>query len=92
MIGPAGTPNNARLYGSLLLRMSGKNDHLGTAQPTSKPHNDAAKHYSTCEQARGLGTACDWSLQESCKLLMAYSQLLLSQRILWVTDVVLRSS
>ena len=24
MIGPAGTPNNARLYGSLLLRMSGK--------------------------------------------------------------------
>ena len=53
MIGPAGTPNNARLYGSLLLRMSSKNDHLGTAQPTSKPHNDAAKHYSTCERARG---------------------------------------
>jgi len=27
-------------------------------------------------------TACDWSLQESCKLLISYSQLLLIQRIL----------
>jgi len=27
-------------------------------------------------------TACDWSLQESCKVLIAYSQLLLIQRIL----------
>jgi len=34
-------------------------------------------------------TACDWSLQESCKLLIAYSQLLLIQRILWATETAL---
>ena len=57
-------------------------------------NNDAAKHYSVCEWASGYtifcvkasDTACDWSLQESCKLLMAYSQLLLFQRILWATE------
>jgi len=31
-------------------------------------------------------TACDWSLHESCKLLMAYSWLLLIHRILWATE------
>ena len=34
-------------------------------------------------------TASDWSLQESCKLLIAYSQLLLIQRILWATETAL---
>ena len=33
--------------------------------------------------------ANDWSLQESCKLLMAYSKLLLFQRILWATETAL---
>ena len=49
----------------------------------------------TCERARGQtifsvkasDTACDWSLL--CKLLMAYSQLLLLQRILWATETAL---
>ena len=34
-------------------------------------------------------TACDRSLQESCKLLIAYSQLLLIQRILWANETAL---
>ena len=67
-------------------------------------NNDVAKRYSVwacvSEWVAKLfsvrkfqDTACDWSLQESCKLLIAYSQLLLIQRILsyWTGTVLTKS-
>ena len=41
-----------------------------------------SRTYARADTTMVQDTACDWSLQESCKLLIAYSQLLLIQRTL----------
>ena len=62
----------------------------GNARAGNK--NDEGKCYSMCDLFSAWklqDTACDWSFQEACKLLIAYSQLLLIQRILWATETAL---
>ena len=47
------------------------------------------KHVAKLLCVKASNTACGWSLQESYKVLMAYSQLLLFQKILWPTATAL---